>query len=169
MSDYSIRLEGDVRRLMRRTKKLSDVDKKGVNNALAEAIRTSTKRRFKTTKAPDGEKWEESQRAREENGVTLTDTARLKNSIKSIASTSGFAVGTNTIYARTHQYGEPGRTVTIRAKTTKGLIFLGKDGEWVRKRKVTVHVKIPARPFLGLDEEDMHEIKGTLEDAFEEE
>lgn len=168
MADYSIRLEGDVRRLMRRTKKLSDVDKKGINRALAEGVRTSTKRRFKTTKAPNGEKWEESQRAREENGVTLTDTARLKNSIKSMTSTSGFAVGTNTIYARTHQFGEPGRTVTIQAKTTKGLVFQV-DGRWIRKKKVTVHVKIPARPFLGLDEEDMHEIKGTLEDAFEEE
>jgi phage virion morphogenesis protein len=168
MGDYSIRIDGDTRRLLNRTKKLSEIDKKHVNLTLAEAIRTSTKNRFKTTKDPSGKKWEESTRAREENGVTLTETGRLKNSIKSIASESGFAVGTNTIYARTHQLGEKGRTVTIRAKTSKGLVFQV-DGKWVRKKKVTVHIKIPARPFLGLDEDDMHEIKGTLEDVFKEE
>lgn len=167
MGDFSIRVDGDTRRLINRTKKLSAIDKKRVNLTLAESIRTSTLRRFKTTKGPDGKKWEKSHRAREENGVTLTDTARLKNSIKSMASESGFAVGTNTIYARTHQLGEKGRTVTIRAKTSKGLVFQV-DGHWVRKKKVTVHIKIPARPFLGLDEDDMHEIRGTLEDVFKE-
>ena len=43
------------------------------------------------------------------------------------------------------------------------------DGKWIRKRQVTVKVKIPARPFLGLSEDDMQEIKATLEDALGEE
>lgn len=166
MADFSIRLEGDVKRLLRRTRKMAGVDKKRIGVTLAEAVRTSAMQRFKDQKGPDGKKWKESERAQEENGVTLTKSGRLKNSIKSVANDTGFAVGTNTIYGRSHQFGDS-RTVTIRAKTPKGLVFKI-DGHWYRKNKVTVHINIPARPFLGLDEADMLEIKGTLEDAFKE-
>ncbi|WP_268600935.1 phage virion morphogenesis protein [Paenibacillus alvei] len=38
----------------------------------------------------------------------------------------------------------------------------------MRKRQVKVNIKIPARPFLGLSEEDMLEIKSMLEAAMEE-
>ena len=43
---YSIRLEGDTRRMLRKLQQLSDLDKKGVNAALAEAMRDSTLERF---------------------------------------------------------------------------------------------------------------------------
>ena len=35
-------------------------------------------------------------------------------------------------------------------------------GQWVMKKQVKV--KIPARPYLGLSEEDMQEIKATVEE-----
>ncbi|MEF2965665.1 phage virion morphogenesis protein [Paenibacillus sp. M1] len=165
---FSIRMEGDVRRLMKRLRQLEEVDIRGVGRVLAEAMRTSTRERFKEEKGPDGKGWQSSIRASQNGGTTLTDTAGLKNSIKSSVSASGFAVGTNKIYARTHQFGEKGREVTIRAKTSKGLVF--RIGErWIRKQQVKVTIKIPARPFLGISEEDMLEIKGTLEDALAEE
>ena len=41
-------------------------------------------------------------------------------------------------------------------------------GQWIRKKQVTIRVHIPARPFLGLSEDDMAEIKGTVEDFLEE-
>ncbi|MEF2968354.1 phage virion morphogenesis protein [Paenibacillus sp. M1] len=164
---YSIRLEGDVRRLMRRLKQLQEVDIRSVNLALAESLRESTRERFKEQKDPEGKVWKQSIRASKEGGTTLTQSAGLKNSIKSKASMDGFAVGTNKIYARTHQFGEKGREVTIRAKTSKGLVFRIGD-RWVRKRQVKVNIKIPARPFLGINEADMLEIKGALEDLLEE-
>lgn len=164
----SIRLEGDVRRLMRRLRHYSELDKKHINEALGEAIRTSTLERFRTEKDPEGRRWKSSIRAGQEGGKTLTESAVLKNSIRSKADASGFTVGTNTIYAATHQYGESGRRITIRAKTSRGLIFQI-NGKWIRKRQVNIKVKIPARPFLGLSEEDMLEVKRTLEEALEEE
>lgn len=164
---YSIRLEGDVRRLMKKLRGLEDVDLKGASLTLAEGLRTSTRERFKEQKSPEGKPWTKSIRANREGGTTLTDSAGLKNSIKSTADGTGFAVGTNKIYARTHQFGEKGRKITIRAKTSKGLIFQI-DGKWIRKKQVTVKIKIPARPFLGISEEDMQEIKGTLEDIIAE-
>ena len=165
---YSIRLEGDVRKLMKRLKHYSDLDKKHITAAMAEAVRTSTLERYKQEKDPEGKKWKSSIRAEAEGGKTLTDTARLRNSIRAKSDASGFMVGTNTIYASTHQLGEKGRKITIRAKTSKGLVFKIGD-RWIRKRQVTVRVKIPARPFLGLSDDDLQEIKGTLEDALGEE
>ncbi|WP_270815173.1 phage virion morphogenesis protein [Hungatella effluvii] len=164
---YSIRLEGDIRGLLRKMKAFADLDKKRINAVLAEAVRTSTLERFKTEKDPEGKKWTPSVRSRQEGGKTLTKSGIMKNSIRSSAAPSGFTVGTNVIYASTHQLGEKGRRITIRAKTPKGLVFKIGD-RWIRKRQVTIKIKIPARPFLGLSEDDMLEIKGTLEDFLSE-
>lgn len=164
---YSIRLDGDVRKLMRRLGRMENIDFKSTSLALAESLRTSTRERFKEEKSPENKPWERSIRASREGGKTLTDSAGLKNSIKSTADGSGFAIGTNKIYARTHQFGESGRKITIRAKTSRGLVF-NIGGRWIRKNQVTVNIKIPARPFLGISDEDMLEIKGTLEDILSE-
>lgn len=153
---------------MKRLRQLTDVNRKGINASIAEAVRESTVERFRTEKGPDGKKWQQSIRAAQDGGITLVKSAGLKNSIKSVADASGFAVGTNKIYASTHQLGAKNRRITIRAKTSKGLVFQV-DGKWIRKKQVTVKVNIPARPFLGLSDEDMQEIKGTLEDYFAEE
>ena len=75
------------------------------------------------------------------------------------ADASGFAVGTNAKHAATHQFGDQGRT--IRARKAKNLrVQVG--GQWVSKKQVKVN--IPARPFLGLSDEDMQEIKATTEE-----
>lgn len=164
---YSIRLDGDVRKLMKKLKHLENVDVKGASLTLAEALRTSTRERFKEQKSPEGKPWTKSIRAIREGGSTLTESGGLKNSIKSTADGSGFAVGTNKIYARTHQFGEDGRKITIKAKTSKGLVFQV-GGRWIRKKQVTVNINVPERPFLGISEDDMREIKGTLEDIISE-
>lgn len=159
MADYSIRLEGDTRRLLKKMKHFSDLDKKKVNAASEEVARESTLERFKQGRDPAGKLWKASKRAAWSGGKTLVDTATLRNSIHGKADASGFAVGTNLKYAATHQFGDPGRT--IRAKKSKFLRFQV-DGTWVRKK--SVRIKIPARPYLGLSDDDLQEIKGTVED-----
>jgi phage virion morphogenesis protein len=71
-------------------------------------------------------------------GRTLIDTARLKNSITYRAAPDSLTVGTNVIYARIHQLG-------------------GMAG---RGRKT----KIPARPFLVIQEADLTYLKKSLHD-----
>ncbi len=162
MSSVRIELTGDIDRLLRRMYQLSNIDKKGMLNALAESIRTSTVERFNTERSPEGRKWAPSIRAKEAGGKTLTKTAQLKSSIHSEAGESGFAVGTNTIYAATHQFGA---SRTIRARRKKNLRFqIG--GRWISVKEV--HVNIPARPFLGISEEDEQEIRDMLQSAFKE-
>lgn len=159
MPGYDIQLEGDTRRMLRRIRSFSEIDKRKINAALGEAMRESTLERFKRSKDPTGRRWKTSIRAAAEGGKTLVKSTHLQTGIHSKADASGFVVGTNVKYAATHQFGEPGRT--IRAKTSKGLRFQV-GGKWVTKQKVKV--SIPARPFLGFSEDDMQEMKGTVED-----
>lgn len=161
---FSIRLDTDTRRLMGRINRIADLDKKGLNAALGEALLESTIARFRTGKGPDERRWVASARASQDGGKTLVSTARLKNSIRTKADETGFAVGTNVIYASTHQLGAKNRT--IQAKRAAALQFQA-GGHWVTKKKV--RITIPARPFLGISEEDQAEIKRTLEDALAEE
>lgn len=162
MSSIRVQVSGDKRRLMKRLMLLSDVDIRGINRAIAEGLRTSTAERFRTEKGPDGKRWKTSIRAREKGGKTLTDTAKLKTSIRAKASMAGFAVGTNDIRAATLQFGDE-RTI----KPRRGPVLRFRiDGKWISAKQV--HIKIAGRPFLGISEEDDAEIKDVLEAALEE-
>ena len=156
---YDIRLEGDTRAMLRRIRSFSEIDRRSINAALAQGVRESTLERFRQSKGPDGRRWKSSKRAILEGGKTLVKTAQLRNSIHARSDASGFAVGTNAKHAATHQFGEPGRI--IRARRKKVLRFQY-NGKWVSKKQV--RVKIPARPFLGLSDEDMQEMKAPVED-----
>ena len=148
MAMYSIRLDGDTRAMLRRIRSFSEIDKQGITAALAEGARESTLERFKQRKGPAGRRWKTS----------------IRNSIHAKSDTSGFALGTNVKYAATHQFGEPGRT--IRARKKKALRFQV-GGKWVTKKQV--RITIPARPFLGLSEDDMQEMKATVEEFIQKE
>ena len=162
MSSVNVKVDGDVQRLMKRLGRIAGVDKAGINNAIAEGLRTSTIERFQAEKSPEGKKWKQSIRAREEGGKTLTKSTALRSSIRSEASAEGLAIGTNDIRAATHQFGD---TRIIKAKRKKALRFRI-NGRWVSKKEVKV--TIPARPFLGVSEEDEEEIKKLLSQALEE-
>ncbi len=145
--------------MLRKIRSCSEIDRRSINAALAEGIRESTLERFREGKAPNGREWKTSIRAAQEGGRTLIQTGQLRNSIHARSDASGFAVGTNVKYAATHQFGEPGRT--IRARKKKALHFqIG--GKWIIRKQV--HITIPARPFLGLSDEDMQEMKATVEE-----
>lgn len=156
---YDIRLDGDTRAMLRRIRSLSEIDRRSINAALAEGVRESTLERFRQSKGPDGRRWKSSKRTLLEGGKILVKTAQLRNSIQARSDASGFAVGTNAKHAATHQFGEPGRTIRVRRK--KALRFQIGD-KWIMRKQVKI--KIPARPFLGLSEKDMQEMKDTVED-----
>lgn len=115
----------------------------------------STIYRFETERGPDGDPWEPSERAKRTGGQTLTDTARLRQSITWRASRSEAEWGTNLIYAGVHQDG-----ATIRAKGGGRLGFVI-PGLGFRAPEEVV---IPARPFLGVNAEDEDEIDAIVHD-----
>jgi phage virion morphogenesis protein len=107
---------------------------------IGEALASSTIARFDAGAGPDGTPWEPSQRAERESGKTLVDTGRLRGSIGYEASPSQVSVGSNLVYSRIHQLG-------------------GKAG---RGRAVT----LPARPYIGISEEDLQEARAILVEHF---
>ncbi len=159
MSSISVRIEGEVDALLARLEQMSGIDKSGVMNAIAEGLRTSTVERFASEESPEGTRWKPSIRVARQGGKTLTRSVGLKNSIKAQADGTGAAIGTNLVYAATHQFGDER---TIRAKESKYLRFQIGD-RWVSVP--SVRVSIPARPFLGISEEDEEEIKAILDEA----
>ena len=157
-----ITLSGDWSRFEKKLQKLVFFDFTGLHKEIGEALVSSTRQRFRTETGPDGRKWPKSQRAAKEQGLTLTDTARLKNSINARAQADGVEVGTNLIYAGVMQ-GDDGKDVTIKAKRKKYLRFRS-GGSWAMKKAVT----IPARPFIGISQADVEEIREILNDRIEE-
>lgn len=115
----------------------------------------STVHRFETQTGPDGKRWEPSARAKASGGQTLVDKGRLRSSITWNAGRDHAEWGTNVIYASTHQEG-----ATIRAKGGGRLGFVI-PGIGFRSPHEVV---IPARPFIGIDDEDDAEISNIITD-----
>ncbi|WP_027364018.1 phage virion morphogenesis protein [Desulfotruncus alcoholivorax] len=153
-----IRLEGDWSRLERGMHRLARLNFTALHKEIGEYLVTSTAERFKTETGPDGRKWPPSIRARTEGGQTLTDTTTLKNSISYRARPDKVIVGTMDKRASTHQTGR-----RIKVKRSRYLHFKV-GGKWVKKKEV----QIPARPFIGINDDDRTEIDKIISDAIEE-
>lgn len=131
----------------------------GLTHAIAAALEFQTQRRFETETDPAGVRWQPSFAARKRAGQTLTDTARLRQSITASATASEAMVGTNLVYAAIHNFGgtihHPPRTVTLY-RSLRGV----QSGNWrfVKKRASTFasdaargayDQTVPQRQFIG--------------------
>lgn len=120
--------------------------------SIGQAGVSQTRRRFQFSRAPDGSTWTPSRKA---SGQTLILKGLLLRSIAARAPTrTGVEWGSNRVYAGIHQAGG-----VIRAKTSKGLRFrAGPNGGWITKQEVTM----PARPYLGANDQDKAEFAEIL-------
>ena len=113
-------------------------DTQALMESVGEALRSGTIERFEAEEDPQGKKWKPSARAMGGGGKTLDKESHLKDSIDYAATSDKVMVGSNLPYARIHQLG---------GKTGKGH-----------------KVDMPARPYLGVSEEDMDEVRETMAD-----
>ncbi len=143
----------DLRKLDRAIDRLGD--KLPLMRAIAKFAEDSTRQRFPDQVGPDGQPWKPSLRAQLQGGRTLIKDTHLWNSIQSRASSDEAEVGTNVIYAAIHQFGG-----VIRAKGAGALRFQLPGGGFATVKSVTM----PARPFLGVNDEDQGEIAGLVQD-----
>ena len=116
----------------------------------------STRARFKTQTAPDGtawaglETWYKREKSRNKNRILTLDGYLRSRMTWQFAGDRTVEIGSNLPYAAVHQFG-----ATIKPRAAKVLMFRG---------HVANSVTIPARPYLGLSDEDRSEIVGrTLE------
>lgn len=113
-------------------------DTQALMESVGEALRSGAIERFDAEEDPQGKKWKPSARAMAGGGKTLDKESHLKDSIDYAATSDKVMVGSNLPYARIHQLG---------GKTGKGH-----------------KVDMPARPYLGVSEEDMDEVRETMAD-----
>lgn len=148
-------------------------DKRGLFANIGMSLVTSTQMRFERGVGPDGTPWPPSIRARVTGGKTLIETARLMRSITYVAAINGLEVGTNAIYAAIHQFGgviqQAARTAVLHFKVNKktGQSRFAKPSKADRARKAKIgarSIRMPARPFIGLDDDDSREIIQIAED-----
>lgn len=148
----------------------------------------STQRRFETERDPSGQPWtplsrrtanQRIGRGRRGPGHILRVSNRLYQSIAYDVSPGQVEWGSNVIYARIHQMGgvidiaAREQRLTLKRTRRKGGGFrsrfarAGAKGATERVVKVGAHqIKIPARPYLGLSEEDVTAINEVVADYF---
>jgi phage virion morphogenesis protein len=117
---------------------------------LGRVMLTDVDMNFRRGVSPDGTPWAP---LKHRQGQPLRDTKRLQNSMTYSASNDEVTVGTNVIYAPTHQFG-----ATIKPKKGKFLVF--KLGD---KTVFAKQVTIPARPFIGIGEIQVRKINREID------
>ena len=115
-----------------------------VMKELAALGENQTRMRFRIETGPDGQRWKPSLRVQAAGGRTLVRDGHLLGSLSSRGNSDSAEWGVNRIYARIHQEGG-----VIRAKGAKPLRFKV-GGLWRSKQSVV----IPARPYLGVNDDD---------------
>lgn len=144
---------------------------------MGEYLTASTQDRFRTSTAPDGSKWQANSESTylsilgnkhsddhgklSTKGVSRVTSKRplvgdgtLMRDIHYQMSGNLLLVGSNLIYAATHQFG-----ATIKAKNGKSLSWkIGEISVFVKQ------VKIPAREYLGISIADEKELYAIIED-----
>lgn len=118
-------------------------------------LEASTRRRFDTGIGVGGIPWPVSRRAAHDGGKTLVDKGNLESSIRFETRPGQLEVGVDGVgasskHAASHQFG-----VTIYPVTATALKFKLPDGSF----RTVDHVTIPARPFVGMDDEDKADMK----------
>lgn len=127
-------------------------------DAIGQYGESSTRIRFQKGIGPDGARWKPSARARATGGQTLVMKGQhggLLGSLTYRADNASAEWGTNKIYAAIHQEGG-----VIVPRTRKNLRFAVPGGFVSTKR-----VNIPARPYLGVNDEDGREIQDVVVDV----
>lgn len=121
--------------------------------AIARLGESATRLRFRDQVGPDGQRWKPSLRAQLTGGRTLTKDGHLAGSISSGYGKDYAEWGVNRIYAAIHQFGG-----IIRAKGGALKFALPGGGFAVVKA-----VRMPARPYLGVNDDDRRDILDIFE------
>lgn len=145
---------------------------------IGQIVRDSVIENFRAERSPEGVPWKKSLRAIIQGGITLVDTAVLRNSIHHRAYADRVEIGTPVKYAAVHQFGAgKGSFGTVEATVKAHVRRITKAfGKPIAPRDVTVkeHKRktvlpwgdIPKRPFMGVKRTDWDEIRSSIIEHF---
>lgn len=152
---FSITIDvSDLDAAMRRLRPIFDFEPTELMTAIASIGESQTRRRIAEEKtAPDGTPWEPNTKG---TSILMETGQNLLSSVASFSSSSEAVWGAAWEYAHVHQEG-----MVIVPKSAKALVFqLG--GKTVHAKSVT----IPARPFVGISDDNAREIVDVVTDHF---
>lgn len=124
---------------------------------------------FDKEHGPDGVKWaalSDRYKKKKKGSKILTETRRLRDSIIYAVRNGNLRVGTNVIYAAPHQFGldkalvVPAHKRLVKKAFGKPLAF----PVWASVRAHLFNPHLPARPFLGWNNQDREEISAMVDD-----
>jgi phage virion morphogenesis protein len=151
-----VKMDSEVLGLVKRLDKACGSPRTAMS-AIGVIVRDSSKRNFIAGGRPD--KWEESQAASDEGRRTLIDHGHLRDSITYKTDSDSVTIGTNRQYAAVHQFGID-KAVTVPAHTRRARVGIESKAVQVKQHKK--HMKLPARPFLAVQDEDWKRIRTVL-------
>lgn len=157
MADFKIEL--DLSELQATHKRLEQLrasmsDLRPLLEAIREDLLRSHEERARREVDAQGHRWARlnpDYAAGKRGGRILRESGRML-SLSSRVEGDTIVIGSGAKYAATHQFG-----ATIRPKVKKALRFQ-MGGRWFARSKVV----IPARPFLGVSEEDLDNIAESV-------
>ncbi len=156
MSSSGFTIRVDEARVLSALRRLADAlaDPSDLTAEIAAQGAEATRARFRSQTAPDGTPWKPSLRAQISGGRTLTQSGLLADSISSQSGPHFAEWGPNRIYAAIHQFGG-----VIRPKRAGALRFALAGGGFATVQSVTM----PARPYLGLSDENREDLVELIE------
>lgn len=144
-----------------------------VMDEIGGSLTASTQHRFERGAGPGGVPWPQSRRAQEQGGQTLVDSRRLRDAITHRPGRDSVEVGTAVLYAGIHQFGGTIKMPARRQTIYRSVSDMQSAGAapFVKRSRATFasdhdvkahEITMPARPFLGLDDDDRAEVKTIL-------
>lgn len=138
---------------------------------IGEQLVQSTKDRFAEQKAPDGTRWEElspkyQARKKKNQDLILVLNGYLVDSIRYQANAEELRVGSDRKYAAAHQFGFDGEVAVPEHNRLITQAF-GRKLKFPVYQTVGAfsrHMDIPARPFLGISDDDRAMVLQVLQE-----
>jgi phage virion morphogenesis protein len=143
---------------------------------IAAAMGDAVEENFKNEGRPAWMGWSPAYARKRAGGKILQRSGRLASSIVQSSDNDGATVGTNVVYARIHQEGG---TIKRKARNQDLHFRQSKSGQvgnrFVKKSQANFvqtvavgayNIKMPARPFLHLTEQDIDGMESTAESYF---
>lgn len=176
MAGARITVTFDNREVVKRFQRLGAmlVNTVPIMRAIGVVLVRNTEDRFTAGRGPDGSPWaplNPAYAAIKRGPSILVASGMLRRSITFAAGQNNVVIGSNRVYAAVHQFGG-----VIKAKTPNGLrFFLGgagpnlltgkakKSKPGVKVEVKVMSVRIPARPYLGLNAADEADVMETVD------